>query len=61
MAVLSTLLLVGVQRRRELGLLSAVGTALVFGLGGYLVIQGAFTIGTIVAFGTYLGSLYAAL
>ncbi len=43
------------------GLLSAVGTALVFGLGGYLVIQGAFTIGTIVAFGAYLGSLYAAL
>ena len=43
------------------GLLSAVGTALVFGMGGYLVIQGAFTIGTIVAFGTYLGSLYGAL
>jgi ATP-binding cassette subfamily B protein len=43
------------------GLLSAVGTALVFGVGGYLVIQGAFTIGTIVAFGTYLGSLYGAL
>jgi ATP-binding cassette subfamily B protein len=43
------------------GLLSAVGTALVFGLGGYLVIAGAFTIGTIVAFGSYLGALYAAL
>ncbi len=44
-----------------IGLLSAVGTALVYGLGGYYVIQGAFTIGTIVAFGSYLGSLYNAL
>jgi ATP-binding cassette subfamily B protein len=43
------------------GLISAVGTSLVSGLGGYFVIQGAFTIGTIVAFGTYLGSLYGAL
>jgi len=44
-----------------IGLVSAVGTALVYGLGGYLVIRGAFTVGTIVAFGSYLGSLYAAL
>lgn len=44
-----------------IGLLSAVGTALVFGIGGYLVIQKAFTIGTIVAFGSYLGSLYGTL
>ena len=44
-----------------IGLLSAVGTALVYGLGGYLVIRGAFTIGTIVAFGAYLTSLYSAL
>ena len=44
-----------------IGLLSAVGTALVYGIGGYLVIQGAFTIGTIVAFGAYLTSLYSAL
>ncbi len=44
-----------------LGLVSAVGTALVYGLGGYYVIQGSFTIGTIVAFGSYLGSLYGAL
>jgi ATP-binding cassette subfamily B protein len=42
-------------------LISAVGTALIYGLGGYFVIQGAFTIGTIVAFGTYLGRLYGAL
>ncbi len=44
-----------------IGLISAVGTALVYGLGGYFVIRGAFTIGTIVAFGAYLGSLYNAL
>ncbi len=44
-----------------IGLISAVGTALVYGLGGYFVIQGAFTVGTIVAFGAYLGSLYGAL
>jgi len=44
-----------------IGLLSAVGTALVYGLGGYFVIQGAFTVGTIVAFGSYLASLYVAL
>jgi ATP-binding cassette, subfamily B, bacterial len=44
-----------------IGLLSAIGTALVYGIGGYLVIQEAFTIGTIVAFGAYLTSLYTAL
>ncbi len=44
-----------------MGLVMAVGTALVYGLGGYFVIQGAFTIGTIVAFGSYIGSLYGAL
>lgn len=44
-----------------IGLISAVGTALVYGLGGYLVIQEIFTIGTIVAFGAYLTSLYASL
>jgi ATP-binding cassette subfamily B protein len=44
-----------------IGLVSSVGTALVYGLGGYMVIQDAFTIGTIVAFGAYLTSLYAAL
>jgi ATP-binding cassette subfamily B protein len=44
-----------------IGLLSAVGTALVYGIGGYLVIRGEFTIGTIVAFGAYLTSMYSAL
>jgi len=44
-----------------IGLLSAVGTSLVYGIGGYLVIQEVFTIGTIVAFGAYLTSLYSSL
>ena len=44
-----------------IGLVSAVGTALVYGLGGYFVIQGTFTVGTIVAFGSYLTRLYGAL
>ncbi len=59
---------VGVQRAvvgssffMILGLVGAIGTALVYGLGGYYVILGAFTIGTIVAFGSYLDQLYSAL
>jgi ATP-binding cassette subfamily B protein len=44
-----------------MGLLTAIGTALVYGFGGYLVILKTFTVGTIVAFGSYLGSLYGAL
>jgi ATP-binding cassette subfamily B protein len=52
---------VGVTFFAIIGLLSAVGTALVYGIGGFLVIQGAFTIGTIVAFGAYLTSLYTSL
>jgi ATP-binding cassette subfamily B protein len=43
------------------GFLSAIGTALIYGIGGYLVIQKVFTVGTIVAFGAYLTSLYSAL
>jgi ATP-binding cassette subfamily B protein len=39
-------------------LLTAVGTALVYGLGGYLVILELFTLGTIVAFGSYLTRMY---
>ncbi|HEY3082327.1 MAG TPA: ABC transporter ATP-binding protein [Chloroflexota bacterium] len=41
-----------------ISLASAIGTALVFWLGGHLVLAGEFTIGTIVAFGAYLGQLY---
>ncbi len=38
--------------------MSAVGPALLYGYGGYLVITGAVQIGTIVAFATYLVQLY---
>jgi ATP-binding cassette subfamily B protein len=44
-----------------MGLISAIGTAVVFWLGGHLVLRGAFTIGTIVAFSTYLTQLYRPL
>jgi ATP-binding cassette subfamily B protein len=44
-----------------LSLVSALGTALVFWVGGNLVLQGAFTIGTIVAFTAYLRDLYGPL
>lgn len=44
-----------------IGLLSAIGTALIYGIGGYLVILSSFTVGTIVAFGAYLGNLYNSL
>jgi ATP-binding cassette, subfamily B, bacterial len=40
-------------------LLTAVGTALVYGVGGYLVILDLFTLGTIVAFGDYLSRMYS--
>ena len=43
------------------GLVTAVGTALVYGLGGDFVITDVFTVGTIVAFGSYLGQLYGSL
>jgi ATP-binding cassette, subfamily B, bacterial len=44
-----------------IGLVSAIGSAMVYGLGGYMVIKGSFTIGTIVAFGAYLTTLYGSL
>ena len=44
-----------------LGLISAVGTALVFWLGGHMVLHDVFTVGTIVAFGAYLAQLYGPL
>jgi ATP-binding cassette subfamily B protein len=52
---------IGVSFFVIIGLVSAIGSALVYGLGGYLVIKDALTIGTIVAFGAYLTSLYSAL
>jgi ATP-binding cassette, subfamily B, bacterial len=44
-----------------IGLVSAVGTSLIYGIGGYMVIRHVFTIGTIVAFGAYLANLYTSL
>ena len=44
-----------------LGVVSAVGSAVVFWVGGHLVLRGEFTIGTIVAFGTYLSQMYGPL
>lgn len=41
-----------------MGLISAVATALVYWLGGHLVFQGVFTIGTIIAFAAYLVQMY---
>ncbi len=45
----------------SIGLASALGIALVYGAGGWLVIRQALTIGTIVAMGAYLGNLYSSL
>lgn len=44
-----------------LSVVTAVGTALVYLVGGHMVLAGTFTIGTIVAFGAYLGQLYGPL
>ncbi|MCI0678771.1 MAG: ABC transporter ATP-binding protein/permease [Actinobacteria bacterium] len=44
-----------------LGLISAMGTAAVFWVGGLLVIQGAISLGTIVMFSALLGQLYGPL
>jgi ATP-binding cassette subfamily B protein len=41
-----------------LGIASAIGTALIYWAGGHLVLSGAITIGTIVAFAAYLTRLY---
>jgi ATP-binding cassette subfamily B protein len=44
-----------------LNVVGAVGTAVVYWVGGLLVLNGEFTIGTIVAFGAYLTQLYGPL
>jgi ATP-binding cassette subfamily B protein len=41
-----------------LGIASAIGTALIYWVGGYMVLGGAITVGTIVAFAAYLTRLY---
>ena len=42
-------------------LIGVVGTALVYWFGGHMVLDETFTVGTIVAFGTYLTQLYTPL
>ncbi len=44
-----------------LGVMSAIGTAMVFWFGAVFVINGSLTIGTIVALSAYLGNLYGPL
>ena len=44
-----------------MGVATAVGTAAIYLVGGHLVIRGALTIGTVVAFSAYLGQLYGPL
>lgn len=44
-----------------ISLVGVVGTALVYWVGGHFVLNGSFTVGTIVAFGTYLTQLYTPL
>lgn len=44
-----------------LGIVSAIGTAAVYWVGGHLVLRDSFTVGTIVAFGAYLTQLYGPL
>jgi ATP-binding cassette, subfamily B, bacterial len=52
---------IGNQFWALIGLLSVIGTGLVYWLGGHLVLEGVFTIGTIVAFSSYLAQLYGPL
>ncbi|MCA9909029.1 MAG: ABC transporter ATP-binding protein, partial [Anaerolineae bacterium] len=52
---------IGSQFWALLGLIGVAGTALVYWVGGHLVLQGVFTIGTIVAFAAFLGQLYGPL
>ncbi|MCC7106734.1 MAG: ABC transporter ATP-binding protein [Chloroflexi bacterium] len=44
-----------------LGLVSAVGVTIVFWAGGYLVLVGTFSVGTLVALGSYVRQLYGPL
>lgn len=41
--------------------IAAIGTALVYAVGGLLVLENAFTIGTVIAFAAYLGGLYTTM
>ena len=52
---------VGSQFWAVLGLISVTGAALVYWVGGHLVLTGVFSIGTIVAFAAYLSQIYGPL
>lgn len=52
---------IGSQFFVMISLVSVIGTALVYWVGGHFVLNGEFTVGTIVAFGTYLTQLYGPL
>jgi ATP-binding cassette subfamily B protein len=53
--------LVGIWLALGLSVVAGIGTAVVFWIGGLLVVQGMFTVGTIVAFASYLARLYTPL
>ncbi len=53
--------LIGRWFRMGIGLVGAIGTALVFWMGGHMVLRGALTLGTIVAFSSYLRRVYQPL
>ena len=52
---------VGSQFWAVLGLIGIIGAAVVYWVGGHLVLAGVFSIGTIVAFATYLSQIYGPL
>lgn len=52
---------IGAQFFVVVGLISAIGTALIYWVGGHLVINDTLTAGTVIAFGAYLGQLYGPL
>jgi ATP-binding cassette subfamily B protein len=52
---------IGAQFFVVVGLISAIGTALIYWVGGHLVLSDVLTAGTVIAFGAYLGQLYAPL
>lgn len=52
---------IGASMFMVIGLIAAIGSALVYWLGGHLVLSGVFTVGTLIAFGQYLAQLYGPL
>jgi ATP-binding cassette subfamily B protein len=41
-----------------LGLMTGLGSLLIFGIGGYMVVEDAITLGTLIAFTSYMGQFY---